>query len=125
MARRRRFSKVGINTGLMIDTAIAKALVTWGPGLLNKFLGLGLSAEMRSLAGVALAYGYGIIFKNNNVANIGIVEGAFDFIAPTIEGLIGPMGDYFQMGDYGNIGQLREYTNNLTPQSNFQYNQAY
>jgi hypothetical protein len=114
MARTKRFSKVGINTQLIIDAAIAQALVEVGPELLNRFLFSTdpLADEIKTAAGVGLAYLYGMLLKNNNVANIGIGVGAVKFLTPTLMQLVGgtaTVGDYFNIGDYGNI---KDYVDN-------------
>ena len=124
--RKRRFGgKVGINTALIIDAAIAQALVEVGPSLLNKFLFPTdpLAGEIQTAAGVGLAYLYGMLMKNNNVANIGIGVGAVKFLTPTLMQLTGSLGDYFNMGDYGS---LNEYTNDPgTSQTVQQYADSY
>ena len=113
MTRKRRFGKVGINTALIIDAAIAQALVEVGPGLLNRFLFPTdpLAGEVETAAGVGLAYLYGMLMKNNNVANIGIGVGAVKFLTPTLMQLVGGgLGDYGNLMD-GKYFSLNEYTN--------------
>jgi hypothetical protein len=121
MARtKRRFGgKVGLNTQLIIDAAIAQALVEVGPGLLNKFLFPTdpLAGEVETAAGVGLAYLYGMLMKNNNVANIGIGVGAVKFLTPTLMQLTTGVGDYFsKVGDYGKLSEyVDDPTNRMSP----------
>jgi len=127
MARVKRFSKVGINTQLIIDAAIAQGLVKVGPSLLNRFLFPTdpLAGEIQTAAGVGLAYLYGMLMKNNNVANIGIGIGAVEFLTPTLMQLTGALGDYGNISD-GGYFNLQDYTNDPgNRQSVQQYQQSY
>ena len=138
MARSKRFTKVGLNTSLMIDTGIAALIVDLAPGLVNKFLFASnpLTGQMSTLAGVGAAYLYGMLMKNPNVANIGIALGAVSFVKPYISELTGGLSDY-GFGDYGNLSgtqsggkgkyfSLSEYTNNAaTRQSVHEYSDSY
>ena len=119
--------KVGINTSLMLDTAIAAAIVQIAPDLANSFLFKSnpLTGQMTTLVGIAGSYLYGMLMKNNNVANIGIALGAVEFVMPTVKSALG-LSDYFQMSDYGNLTGLKEYVNDpSTRQSVHQYADSY
>jgi len=126
--RRKRFSKVGINQSLIIDTAIASLIVQLAPGLVNQFLFSSnpLTGMTSTLAGVGAAYLYGMLMNNSNVSNIGIALGAVDFVKPMISQLLpapSGVGDYFQMSDYGS---LNDYTNDPSHRLNHvQYAESY
>jgi len=126
--RRKRFSKVGINQSLIIDTAIASLIVQLAPGLVNQFLFSSnpLTGMTSTLAGVGAAYLYGMLMNNSNVSNIGIALGAVDFVKPMISQLLpapSGVGDYFQISDYGT---LNDYTNDPSHRLNHvQYAESY
>ena len=126
--RRKRFSKVGINQSLIIDTVIASLIVQLAPGLVNQFLfsSAPLTGMTSTLAGVGVAYVYGMLMNNPNVANIGIALGAVDFVKPMISQLLpasSGVSDYFQMSDYGS---LNDYTNDPSHRLNHvQYAESY
>ena len=128
--RRKRFSKVGINQSLIIDTAIASLIVQMAPSLVNQFLFSAnpLTGQAATLAGVGSAYLYGMLMNNSNVSNIGIALGAVDFVKPFINSALGlsdgsGVGDYFSMKDYGN---LQEYTNDPSKRlTKVQYAESY
>lgn len=127
--RRKRFSKVGINQSLIIDTAIASLIVQLGPSLINQLLFSSnpLTGMTASLAGVGGAYLYGMLMNNSNVSNIGIALGAVEVIKPTISSLLTSAG----MGDYGSLNEgkyfnLSEYTNDPSSRlTKAQYSDAY
>ena len=102
--RKRRFSKVGLNQGLIMDAGIAALIVRLAPSLVNQYLfsSSPLTGSMSTLAGVGAAYLYGMLMKNPNVANIGIALGAVEFVQPFIAGLLpsGGVGDYTALSEY-------------------------
>jgi hypothetical protein len=125
--RKRRFAKVGINQALIMDAGIASLIVQLAPGLVNQYLfsSSPLTGQASTLAGVGAAYLYGMLMKNQNVANIGIALGAVDFVKPFIQQLLPASGvnDYAQLNDYGT---LNEYTSDPSKRlSLVQYADAY
>jgi hypothetical protein len=120
MTRKRRFTKIVINTNLMMDAGVAALIVRLAPSLVNQYLfsGAPLTGYASTLAGVGAAYLYGMLMKSPNVANIGIALGAVEIVQPIIAGLL-PSGG---VSDYA---MLADYTNDANPLSLVQYSESY
>ena len=85
--RKRRLSKVGINTKLIIDVAAASLIVQKAPGLIDMVVAL--PESIKAVAGVGAAYLVGSFMKRPDLANAGIALGVIDFVSPMIDSVIG------------------------------------
>jgi hypothetical protein len=84
---RKRFTKVGFNTKLIVDVVAASLIVQKAPGLINMIFPL--DPSIATVAGVGAGYLVGSVMKRPDLANASIALGAVDFIAPLLDGILG------------------------------------
>lgn len=85
--RKRRLSKVGFNSKLIIDVIGASLIVQKAPLLIDMIFPL--DASIRALAGVGVGYLAGSMFKRPDLANASIALGVVDFVSPFVDDLLG------------------------------------
>lgn len=128
MARRRRMAKVKLDKNLALNTLIASLIVQQLPGIVNKYLltGTPLSDTILRVIGAGGSILYGMAFKNNEVANIGVVLAGADLvnnaITSTLSTNVGLLGDFVRMQPENMLG---DYTNNLAVVGSEQYADTY
>jgi hypothetical protein len=84
---KRRFSKVGFNKTVIIDTIGAALIVQQAPKLVDMLIPL--DPSIRALAGVGVGYAAGSLLKRPGLANASIGLGVVDFISPMVDDLFG------------------------------------
>jgi len=88
--RKRRLSKVGFNSKLIIDVIGASLIVQKAPLLIDMVFPL--DASIRALAGVGVGYLTGSMLKRPDLANASIALGVVDFVSPFVDDLLGGSG---------------------------------
>lgn len=135
---KRRFSKVGFNTKLIIDVMLASLIVQKAPGLLGQVIPL--DDSLKTVAGVGVGYLAGSMLKKPDLANASIALGVIDFISPMVDGLLGTgspvvpvpsssvMVPAVQSADavgLADVFRLRDYVPSNVPQYNSAYKNSY
>lgn len=85
--RKRRLSKVGFNSKLIIDVIGASLIVQKAPLLIDMVFPL--DASIRAIAGVGVGYLTGSMLKRPDLANASIALGVVDFVSPFVDDLLG------------------------------------
>ena len=85
--RKRRLSKVSINTKLIIDVALASLIVQKAPGLIDSIIAI--PESLKAVAGAGAGYLVGSFMKKPDLANASIALGVVDFISPMVDGVLG------------------------------------
>lgn len=88
--RKRRFSKVGFDSKMIIDVIGASLIVQKAPALIDMVFPLDNS--IRTIAGVGVGYLAGSMLKRPALANASIALGAVEFVTPFVDSLLGGGG---------------------------------
>ena len=86
---RRKFSRAGFNTKLIMDVGLAGIATRILPLVVNKFMPL--DPTLYAVVGAGGTYVVGSMLKKPDLANAGIALGLVELVAPMVEGLIGGM----------------------------------
>lgn len=84
--RKRRFTKVGFNTKLIIDVVAASLIVQQAPRLIQSIFPM--DDTIGTVAGVGAGYLVGSMLKRPDLANASIALGAVQFVAPMVDDLL-------------------------------------
>lgn len=104
MARRRRSTRVKLNTKLMIDIINAGLIVRNLPKIINMVIPL--DPMISTVAAVGGGYVAGVFFKRPDLANASIAVGIAQFVDPFIDDLIGGIGGGIPLSPVTTSGML-------------------
>lgn len=85
--RKKRLSKIGFNTKLMLDVVAASLIVQKAPALLDEIIAI--PESLKSFAGIGLGYLTGSLLNRPDLANASIALGAVELVSPMIDDLLG------------------------------------
>lgn len=87
---RKRTSKFGFNTHLMLDIIGASLIVQKAPALIDSIIQL--PEQIKAFAGAGAGYLLGTFLKRSDLANASIALGVVDFVSPMVDQVIGSTG---------------------------------